>query len=192
MAISIEQIFAQKFQNIQSRLPIKMNSHNDINYTFEEALNSTIINSSNTQNTTRTTTNNINEYSSQIEDSISKASSKYGVNANLIKSIVKAESAFNPFATSKAGAEGLMQLMPSTANGLGVLNSFDINQNIDGGTKYFKDKLDQFNGDTKLALAAYNAGPNAVIKYNGIPPFEETKNYVAKVLNYYDEYNNNR
>jgi soluble lytic murein transglycosylase-like protein len=117
------------------------------------------------------------EYQSIIE----QASVKYNVPVDLIKAVISAESDYNPNSVSKSGASGLMQLMPGTAKGLGVVNTFDPRQNIDGGTHYLKSMLDQFK-DTKLALAAYNAGPNAVIKYNGIPPYSETQNYVKKIM----------
>ncbi len=114
-------------------------------------------------------------------------SNKYGLDPKLVTSIIKAESNFNPDAVSKKGAAGLMQLMPGTAKELGVTNIFNPEENIEGGTKYFRTLLDDFNQNLSLALAAYNAGPETVKKTNGIPPITETKNYVEKVLKFYKE-----
>lgn len=113
---------------------------------------------------------------------INEVSNKYDVDPKLIEALVKQESGFNPSAKSKAGALGLMQLMPSTAKGLGVSDPMDARQNIEGGVKYVKSMLDRFNGNIILALAAYNAGPNAVKKYDGVPPYKETQNYVRSIL----------
>ncbi len=121
----------------------------------------------------------------EIISMIDDTSAKYGVDAKLIKALVKQESGFNPTAKSKAGALGLMQLMPSTAKGLGVKDPLDAKQNIEGGVKYVKSLLNRFDGNIILALAAYNAGPNAVKKYNGIPPYKETQNYVKSILRNY-------
>ncbi|MCR5266585.1 MAG: lytic transglycosylase domain-containing protein [Cyanobacteria bacterium RUI128] len=121
----------------------------------------------------------------QILSMIDVASEKYGVDSKLVKALVQQESGFNPNAKSKVGALGLMQLMPSTAKGLGVTDPMDPKQNIEGGVKYLKSMLDRFHGNTILALAAYNAGPNAVSKYDGVPPYKETQNYVKSILRNY-------
>lgn len=130
------------------------------------------------------TSNNV-KTKSEIMDLIDKTCQKYDVDSKLVKALVKQESGFNPDAKSKAGALGLMQLMPQTAMGLGVNDPMNPEENIDGGVRYFKQMLDRFNGNKILALAAYNAGPNAVSKYNGIPPYKETQNYVKSILSMY-------
>ena len=122
----------------------------------------------------------------EINDLIEKYAEKTGLDSDFVKAVVNQESGFNPNATSRCGAMGLMQLMPGTAEGLGVKNAYDPEQNIEGGTKYLKGLMDRFDNNKSLALAAYNAGPNAVKKYGGIPPYQETQNYVKNVLSRYD------
>ena len=120
----------------------------------------------------------------EFEDLINSASKKFNVDKKLIKSVILTESAGRVNAKSKADAKGLMQLIDSTASDMGVNNPWNPKENIFGGTKYLSKLLDDFNGDTDLALAAYNAGPGNVKKYNGIPPFKETQNYIKRVNNY--------
>lgn len=122
-----------------------------------------------------------------LEDIFETAASTYNIPLNLLLAVAKAESDFDPDCTSSSGAMGIMQLMPATAKELGVTDAYDPEQNIMGGAKYLAENLKIFNGDTKLSVAAYNAGRGAVKKYNGIPPYTETQNYVKKVLSYMNE-----
>lgn len=119
-----------------------------------------------------------------LETYFQEAASTYGVPIALIKAVAKAESNFNSQAVSGAGAQGIMQLMPGTAQGLGVEDSFNARENILGGTKYLAKMLTRYNGSVKLALAAYNAGAGNVDKYDGVPPFTETQNYIKKIFGY--------
>ena len=126
----------------------------------------------------------IRDEEDKISVSIQRAAERYDLPASLIRAVVQAESSYQVRAVSPAGAQGLMQLMPATAKELGVEDPFDIDQNIDGGAKYLRKMLDRFNGDVKLALSAYNAGPGAVAKFNGNVPYTETRHYVERVLRY--------
>ena len=121
----------------------------------------------------------------KINKLIDEYSQKYGLDSDFVKAVVKQESGFNEKATSKCGAMGLMQLMPGTAKALNVNDPYNARDNIEGGVKYLKGLMDRFGGDMKLALAAYNAGPNAVKKYNGVPPYNETQNYVKNIMSMY-------
>jgi soluble lytic murein transglycosylase-like protein len=118
---------------------------------------------------------------------VGEASEKHGVDSDFIRSVIKQESAGNANAVSRAGARGLMQLMPSTASKLGVSDSFNPEQNVHGGASYLRELLERYNGDAIKALAAYNAGPNAVDRYHGLPPYRETRQYVQRILRDYNK-----
>jgi len=162
-------------------------SDNSLNNIIDslETLNST-------QNTNRVESCNKDEnVNTRIDNAISISSKKYGVDENLIRAIIKVESNFNPNCVSKAGAKGLMQLMPENCRDLGVADPFDIEQNIDGGTRHIKEYLDKYNGDVEMALMAYNGGPTRMAR-RGVKSIDdiykmpkETQNYVPKVMKYY-------
>ena len=134
--------------------------------------------------------NNPKRYMDDYKDAISKASEEYGIEKSLIKAVILAESALDPNARSSKGAQGLMQLMPYTADELSVDDPYNPEDNIFGGTKYLSKLMERFNDDTQLVLAAYNAGPESVESYKGVPPFKETENFIKKVMTYYEEYKN--
>lgn len=212
--MKVSDILAQKIAEIESRLPVKLKG--SYNNSFQSVLDSSmttqkaagsapLIDAALLNRTTTSTTKyplvsgsyesvyprlsqtQIQELMPRIDAAIEAFSSKYNVDPLLVRAIMKAESSFQPFALSTSGAMGLMQLMPGTAEGLGVTDPYNIEQNIRGGVQYLSYQLETFN-DLKLALAAYNAGPNAVKKYGGIPPYEQTQKYVEAVLKYYDMY----
>jgi len=116
---------------------------------------------------------------------IHEAAGRHDVDSDLIRAIIMVESQFNPSARSKRGAKGLMQLMPVTAGGLEVVDLLNPHENVHAGARYIKTLLDRFDGDVKLALAAYNAGPQSVIRYDGVPPYKETRLFITKVFDYY-------
>ncbi len=120
-----------------------------------------------------------------VEQLIEAFAAEHGLDSALIKAVIKTESNFNPRAVSRKGAQGLMQLMPATIGRLSVGDAFDPHENIGAGVRYLRQLLDQFEGDLTLALAAYNAGENAVLRYRGVPPYPETRDYVSKVQNLY-------
>lgn len=124
----------------------------------------------------------------EFEQLIKACSVKYGVNECLVKAVIHAESGYNPNAVSSKGASGLMQLMPGTAKSLKVADRFNPKDNVEGGVKYLRFLLDTFRGDVSLAVAAYNAGLSKVAKYGGIPPYNETRTYVNRVLSYMKSY----
>ncbi len=121
----------------------------------------------------------------ELLEKIDQHAREAGLEPKLVQSVIQAESAFDRYAVSRKGAQGLMQLMPATARQLGVKDPFDIDQNLKGGTRYLRKMIDRYDGDLVLTLAAYNAGPEAVERYEGVPPYRETRNYIRHVLNLY-------
>ncbi|AOY78373.1 hypothetical protein BJL90_13835 [Clostridium formicaceticum] len=170
----VNDIFSQKMHEIQNRIPVHLNfsmNTNTTNTSFSKMFRNEVANLQ-----TQYLPKDFDQY-------IDAAAEKYNLSSALIKSVIKAESNFNPKALSRAGAQGLMQLMPATAKELQVTDVWNPQQNIEGGAKYLRQLLDQYDGNLSLSLAAYNAGPGNVNRYGGIPPFAETQNYVKSILN---------
>ena len=134
------------------------------------------------------TKNKLAKRAATYQTLIDQYSKEYSVDANLVKAVVRNESCFDRTAVSTAGAEGLMQLMPATAKSLDVYDSFQAAENLRGGTRYLSELIARYHNNLSLALAAYNAGPGAVDKYDGIPPYPETQTYVKRVMKSYREY----
>jgi len=150
--------------------------------TFKNVLNGVKAAGTAEKTAEKTTAKTVSGTAGNLDSIFKKAASTYGVSEKLLKSVAKTESDFQVTAVSKAGAMGIMQLMPATAKELGVSDPFDPEQNIMGGAKLLAANIKEFGGDLKLALAAYNAGSGAVRKYDGVPPYEETQNYVKKIM----------
>lgn len=171
---SVDALLQEKLKEIQNRVPVPL---------FGPVSFQSVLNQSQDALQKTTAQKSAPANAGDFDGIIREAASKFGINPALIKAVIDAESSFNPAAVSSAGALGLMQLMPKTAEGLGVSNPLDPQQNIMGGARYLKGMLERFSGNETLALAAYNAGPGRVAQYGGVPPFRETQNYVSKVLN---------
>jgi soluble lytic murein transglycosylase-like protein len=212
--MKVSDILAQKIAEIESRLPVKLKGSSKDSFasvlgdsmTSQAASNATIIDSTQLESSKSSNTKyplvsgsyesvyprlsqtEIQELMPRIDAAIEAFSEQFNVDPLLIRAVMKQESSFQPFALSTSGAMGLMQLMPGTAEGLGVSDPYNIEENIRGGVQYLSYQLKAFDNDLKLALAAYNAGPNAVRRFGGIPPYEQTQKYVELVLKYYDMY----
>lgn len=217
MPLRVSDILTQKISEIQSRVPVKMavgQQSTPFQAFLDSALDSN--NASLTSPTGSAVDKEGNDRSSDVErakasrlssnafipkdktmlmqtinTNIQNSAVKYGVDESLIRAVIMQESGYDPTALSHSGAQGLMQLMPGTADALNVKDPWNISENIDGGTRYLRDQLVNFDGNISLALAAYNAGPYSVKKHNGIPPYTETQNYVKKVMQFYRQYSGN-
>ena len=191
MELSGLELTLRRISAIESQFQEMMNFGIDnvqLDSDFQKILDNTYEQQYGTSSKAGVSSSSSNVSHGDIDKLIDKYAAQNNLDPDFVKAVVKQESGFNPNAKSHCGAMGLMQLMPSTAQGLGVTNAFDAEQNIYGGTKYLKGLMDRFGNNKELALAAYNAGPNAVKKYNGVPPYKETQNYVKNVMASYGRF----